>query len=74
MRHLTRAEVTALLRCSILFRSLDEQELDSLASRAPPAEFIAGQLVVRRADHGIRHVQPHLLCSAAAGVQGVDGS
>lgn len=52
MRHLTRAEVTALLRCSALFRTLDDDELDALASKAQPAEFPAGQTLVRRGDHG----------------------
>ncbi len=52
MRHLTRAEVTSLLRCSVLFRTLEDEELDVLASKAQPAEFQAGQALVRRGDHG----------------------
>lgn len=52
MRHLTRAEVMSLLRCSTLFKSLEEKNLDALASRAQAAEFRAGQVLMRRGEHG----------------------
>lgn len=52
MRHLTRAEVIALLRRSALFRGLDDAELDALAAKAQPAEFSAGQIIVRRGERG----------------------
>jgi len=52
MRHLTRTEVMSLLRRSVLFEGLGADELDSLASNARPAEFRAGQVLVRRGDRG----------------------
>lgn len=52
MTQVTRNDVLALLRRSVLFAALDDESLDALAARAHPAQYQPGQFLLRRGERG----------------------